>query len=77
LDPSVVHSNKYCTGGVLASVAVVAVIVIVYAPVAVGTTDHVIGFGVGAVVSGGQVVAERVAEKAVSLWLELLSRALT
>ena len=51
----------------MASVAVVAVIVIVYAPVAVGTADHVIGLGVGGVVSGGQVVADNVLDQPVSL----------
>jgi hypothetical protein len=37
-------------------VAVVVVIVIVVGPVAVGTVAHVIGFGVGGVVSGAAVV---------------------
>ena len=49
--PSVVHSKKYSTG-ILSSVAVVAVIVIVYGLVAVGTDAQVIGFGDGGVRSG-------------------------
>ena len=57
--------------------AVDAVIVIVYAPVAVGTDDHVIGLGVGGVVSGGLVVADSVLDQPVSLWLAELSRAFT
>ena len=59
------------------SAAVVAVIVIEYAPVAVGTADQVIGLGVGGVVSGGLVVADSVLDQPVSLWLAELSRAFT
>ena len=47
--PSVVHSKRYSTGGLSASVAVVAVISIEAPPVAAGTEAQVIGSGVGAV----------------------------
>ena len=77
LEPSVVHSKKYCTGGFSASVAVVAVIVIVLELVAAGTVAHVIGSGVGGVVSGGLVVADNVFDQSVSLITGASSRALT
>lgn len=77
LLPSVVHSKRYSTGGLSASVAVVAVIVIVLGPVAVGTEDQVIGSGVGGVVSGGLVVADSVLDQPVSFRAGELSLALT
>jgi hypothetical protein len=59
------------------SMAVVAVIVIEYGPVAVGTVAQVIGFGVGGVVSGWLVVADSVLDQPVSFRAGALSRALT
>jgi hypothetical protein len=52
----VVQSKKYSTP--LGSVAVVAVIAIEVLPVAYGKIAHVIGFGLGGVVSGAGVVAD-------------------